>query len=98
MLERTMRSRSGMEAEARVTAGRTRAAVVSQPDTGRSRRRTAKRRMSMMPVQNTGMEVPRNTTKGAAWAGSGVRRGAGRKPEGGAAGGGEGQEGEGEEQ
>jgi hypothetical protein len=62
MLERTMRRSRGVETEARVIAGSTRAAQLSQPDTGKSRKRTAKRRMSMIPVQNTGIEVPRKTT------------------------------------
>ena len=56
-----MRSRSGVEALASVSAGRTSAPQLSHPDTGSHRNWTAKRRMSMMPVQNTGIEVPRNT-------------------------------------
>ena len=46
-----------------ITADLKAAAQLSHPETGRSRRRTAKRSMSMIPVQNTGMEVPRKTMK-----------------------------------
>ena len=62
MLERTIRKRSGVEKVARVAAGRIRAAQLSQPETGSTRSWTAKSRMSMIPVQKTGMEVPRKTT------------------------------------
>ncbi len=41
-------------------------AHVAQPDTGSRRQCTPKSRMSMMPVQNTGMDWPRNTVAVAA--------------------------------
>ncbi len=62
MLDRTMRSSSGVEKVASVNPGRTRAAQLSQPETGRTRSCTAKSRISMIPVQKTGIEVPRKTT------------------------------------
>jgi hypothetical protein len=56
MLERTMRSSSGAVKVLRVTVGSTSEAHDSQPDTGRSLHCTENKRMSMMPVQNTGID------------------------------------------
>ena len=56
-----MRSSSGAVNAPSVSVGRIAAAHESQPDTGRSRHCTEKRRISMMPVQNTGIDWPRNT-------------------------------------
>ncbi len=36
--------------------------MLSQPETGSTRSCTAKSRISMIPVQKTGIEVPRKTT------------------------------------
>src|SRR3990170_3009592 len=80
MLERTMRRRSGVEKVASVRVGRISAAQLSQPETGRSRSWTAKRRMSMMPVQKTGIEVPRKTARVAPWSKTEFRRTALRMP------------------
>ncbi len=74
MLERTSRMNSGIVKAPSVTAGSTIDAHESQPDTGSSRHCTAKSSMSMMPIQNTGMDWPRKTTTVAAWSRSVLRR------------------------
>ena len=51
-----MRRRSGADNAPRVSVGRTAEAHVAHPETGSRRQRTLKSRMSMMPVQNTGMD------------------------------------------
>ena len=51
-----MRSSSGAVKVLRVAVGSTSEAHDSQPDTGRSRHCTENKRMSMMPVQNTGID------------------------------------------
>jgi hypothetical protein len=46
----------------------------SQPETGSSRHWTENRRMSMMPVQKTGIDWPRNTVPVATWSTARPRR------------------------
>src|SRR5207249_12245120 len=68
MLERTMRSSSGAVKVLRVAVGRITAAHDSQPDTGSSRHCTENNKISMLPVQNTGIDCPRNTVPAASCA------------------------------
>ena len=50
------RMKSGVVKAASVTDGSTIDDHVSQPETGKSRHCTAKSSMSMMPIQNTGID------------------------------------------
>ena len=62
-----MRSRSGAVNVLSVTVGSRTAAHESQPETGSSRHCTEKSKISMIPVQNTGIDWPRNTVPVASW-------------------------------
>ena len=56
MLERMIRMKSGVVNAPSVTDGSTTDGHVSQPETGGSRHCTANSSMSMIPIQNTGID------------------------------------------
>src|SRR5206468_11981884 len=73
-LFRSMRSSSGAVKVLRVAVGRITAAHDSQPDTGSSRHCTENNKISMIPVQKTGIDCPRNTVPVASWSTARPRR------------------------
>ena len=62
MLERTIRIWTGARNVPIVTTGRTTADQLAHPETGTIRHVAPKSSMSMIPVQNTGVACPKNTS------------------------------------
>ena len=74
MLDRMILMKSGVVNAPSVTDGSTIDDHVPQPETGKRRHCTAKSSMSMMPIQNTGIDWPRKTTTVAEWSATVLRR------------------------